>query len=211
MTEINYWLYKANADYFTGVDLYAKYGSSLTVLKLFKLNENSFNKKKLRNELLKIIEKKNNPAIVSNLQSKLPKTSKSINDYDPKIRPFRIEISDIYKTVINNREKLWSNDKNTREAAAKSIVKGMQKIKELWSIIDYFNATGHLIPELQINEDLNKMSKADLILLRNKNRSYISVSKRRLKENPEHKSKEKLNAEIRRREDENINIKKLLQ
>jgi len=158
MQDINAWL-QSDQDYNTGLALYAKYGKSDFLKKLFADGPTPFNNQKLEAELQKLAPTQ--PAIGQPpVESKniLPETEDTLtsNINDSRLSPDSIAENQVrylsikediglrYRQMENNMLALdYVNDEDILCQTAKQVLKLHRKIRDNWMLIDHFDEHGY--------------------------------------------------------------------
>lgn len=157
MQDINAWL-QSDQDYNTGLALYAKYGKSDFLKKLFADGPTPFNNQKLEAELQKLAptqpaieqsaiepedilsETENIPALTINDSKFSPN---SIAENQVRYLAIKDDIGLRYRQMENNMLALdYVNDEDILCQTAKQVLKLHRKIRDNWMLIDHFDEHG---------------------------------------------------------------------
>lgn len=158
MQDINAWL-QSDQDYNTGLALYAKYGKSDFLKKLFADGPTPFNNQKLEAELQKLaptlpateqssIEPEDihsKPGNISALTVTDPNLSRdSIAENQVRYLAIKDDIGLRYRQMENNMLALdYVNDEDILCQTAKQVLKLHRKIRDNWMLIDHFDEHGY--------------------------------------------------------------------
>lgn len=191
--EIQEWFNKG-CGYDVGVSLYQKHGKNALLLRRFMVGENAYNREKLKHELLKLVqtpsaEVKPKPEIPSDepTPAELPKVespdlkkfkSKPISDYPPALHSvYQLRVFSFYEAA-SLKVRLNELPEDKEDEALKLQLEIWDAIKEnekCWSILDYFDETGEILPTESTN-DYSKLKPQELVNQRQ--RLYANRSKR---------------------------------
>lgn len=161
MATISEWL-KSKQNYKEGVALYEQYGDNTVLLLLFKKSENAYTKKKLAEELERIITAdsvENSPippqrAPLTKVQSNKSHPTLEIRDvgidaldcekqeYPTKIKELIEYRQTLYRERDYMKAQLGVISKKLREDYCWRIVDNTKKIKQTWKEFDHWKATG---------------------------------------------------------------------
>jgi len=166
MQDINAWL-QSDQNYNAGLALYAKYGNSDFLKKLFADGPTPFNNQKLEAELQKLAptlpaieqtpidsenilyETENIPALTINESRFSPD---SIAENQVRYLAIKDDIGLRYRQMENNMLALdYVNDEDILCQTAKQVLKLHRKIRDNWMLIDHFDEHG-LFPYEKVNK-----------------------------------------------------------
>lgn len=183
METIKLWLDNPQ-DYLIGVHLYRLYSGNGFQTLLFAQAETAFNKKRLIEELSRIVatataanEPKHEPLKAQN------KAAKPLKPSDQDNAPAEI------KEVVAERKKLYnvsrdcfaimkkSKDKEERFQMAKLIKMNFYQINKIWAITNHFDKTGEVKKQEVYNEDLAEL---DHVTLNKRFESHYKYVKKNL-------------------------------
>lgn len=176
MESIKKWLVKR--DYDEGVALYLKHGTSDFLKKLFQSQRNEFTKRKLHEELAKLI-----PNYIDEIIDEPQAVEPTPEEPKPKQNQFIItklqhELKQIYRRIDNNRFQLLRAINNrTRKEYAFQILFLHRKKLAVYEQLDYYHEHGALPPSPQ-----EQPCKTDKI-----QRLYVQIwkAKKRLEKTPD--------------------------
>lgn len=202
MIDVKIWL-KQRGSYNDGVHLYSLYGKSAILLRQLKIAEHSINRKKLLKALEEIADRSDE--LIATVIPYKPPQQAPPPKYDKEIDKYYKEAAMLYKEAGKlHATSLWSDDIEVRSRAAIEIRQKMDRNVECYDIIYYWEQHGFLPSKNKNFKYLKTYDKAQLITIRNNNRSYLSKTKKKLKGlTSDDKNYKKFTEEITRRTKEN--------
>lgn len=193
MVNVSDWL--ENPEYWKGVELYEKYGTSTFYKELFRSSKTNFNERKLYEELSKIdVKEEKGEQGKEPLIPKLP-----ANEFIVIQKKLSYQLKQIYRSIDNNMFQLdkATSDK-TRKEYAFQILKLQAKKNSIYRDLDYLEENGTLqlpqvkksfvTPEIQrLHVQISKAKKRllqdpDRIRNRAKTQNLIMEKQTRLKQ-----------------------------
>lgn len=162
--EIENWL--SEPVYIVGVELYAKYGTSAYLKRVFPTSSDSFNKKKLTNELTQILE-----------DAKAIEAAKPVQQETDEIKALRSQAKSLLdqRSALKERARVIVSLGITESDELKTIAYQLaydlkKELDSIYGRIQYWQVNGYL-PE---SETIAITGVSDLIRRRNTVRTYLS-------------------------------------
>lgn len=180
MEKIKQW-FNSNMDYADGVALYLQFGNNAFLKQRFQVNSDSYNRKKLNEELEKLAGETTH---INPKEEGRPPQKNNLDADTSKYLALKKNRDEVVKQIERNMAVLdLSTSKKNLFETAKQILKLHQRKTELWSQIDFFDQYGHFEP-LPAKKEIPKEKEIQLL--------YQSISKanKRLA-NPAYKNRTK--------------------
>ena len=180
MEKIKQW-FNSNMDYADGVALYLQFGNNAFLKQRFQVNSDSYNRKKLNEELEKLAGGKTH---INPKEEAPPPQKNNLAVDSQKYLALKKNRDEAVKQIERNMAVLdLSTSKKILFETAKQLLKLHQRKTELWAQINFFDQYGHFEP-LPAKKEIPKEKEIQLL--------YQSISKanKRLA-NPAYKNRTK--------------------
>ncbi|HMT28020.1 MAG TPA: hypothetical protein PKD91_01950 [Bacteroidia bacterium] len=177
--QIESWLNRDD-DYNEGLSLYLRFGTNEFLKNLFAGGETTYNRNRLRKELLQLSDIASDANNIAPEANKLTQNINSITDEEYSRLPtagivLQKQWKEWYKEMNALRHQLPNPmTEQVRHEMALKIIDLDHKVREAWDKLDYWRKYGELPAEVNILDHLKSMREVDLVKRKNNLATYIS-------------------------------------
>lgn len=216
MRSVKAWVNSKHKDYWTGVQLYERYGTNRTLIRLFKRKESAYTRQKLAEELRKLAEKpKKQNYKVTQRYSDTAKSPVNHQELPDVLKKLDIEKGKLFKEAAQLHEQISEQmedmPKANRLKAKDTIERNFKRIEQIWADIDYWQQHGELPEHLKETpkDEGERIRLSDFINRRKNVPTYISKAKKELEKTTDKVKKQEIQARIDQFNEELAQLKEI--